>query len=183
MKSIVFKNPNRKQNVHVWHLLTMLFYQQPVVYAQTDGIFSLHFIIQIHLAKKILLLQWEMMGKETMWITKSRAKMQWISVKCTYAEWKVGKMYITLLIFFPNRWQNGKVNCVHFSGTTKKKWKGRQKTTEIFIKSESFELTRECKQIQTIVVFVKSCFAWNKFICHVKWIHFSGLCIIFVSYM
>lgn len=127
MKSIVSKNPNRKQNVHVWHVLTMLFYQQPVVYAQTDGIFSLHFIIQIHLAKKILLLQWEMKGKTTMWITKSRAKMQWISAKCTYVEWKVGKMYSTLLIFFRTGGRMEKSTVFIFQAQQKKIMKRKTK--------------------------------------------------------
>lgn len=130
MKSIVSKNPNRKQNVHVWHVLTMLFYQQPVVYAQTDGIFSLHFIIQIHLAQKNSIITIRDEGKNTMWITKSRAKMQWISVKCTYAEWKVGKMYSTLLIFFKQvaEWES---QLCSFFRHNKKNEKEDKKTTEI----------------------------------------------------
>lgn len=127
MKSIVSKNPNRKQNVHVWHVLTMLFYQQPVVYAQTDGIFSLHFIIQIHLAQKTSIITIRDEGKNTMWITKSRAKMQWISVKCTYAEWKVGKMYSTLLIFFRTGGRMGKSTVFIFQAQRKKKMKRKTK--------------------------------------------------------
>lgn len=69
-------------------------------------------------------------GKKTMWITKSRAKMQWISVKCTYAEWKVGKMYSTLLIFFKQvaEWES---QLCSFFRHNKKNEKEDKKTTEI----------------------------------------------------